>query len=295
MSLLSCSMPVRDGARRRSSEFTVGRFLRRCSSRSCLVTRRARSPMRRRGAGLLETADGGTAFLDEIGEISSAVQVKLLRVLEDGLTTRSRCILTCARLDVRFVAATHRDLAKEVEAGRFRRDLFYRLGGCALPRAAVARAPGRAARDRPRAARAMRRARRQPRRRSTRRCSTRWPGTHSRKHPRAAQRGRASLRAVRWQSVVRRARDGLVERRPSTPPAPPPMATDQDVRTRVVAALEQCAGNQTRAAKLLQVSRRTLVSWSAIHRIPLMSHRLSGIAGAMASRVRGIARSAHSQ
>jgi DNA-binding NtrC family response regulator len=76
--------------------------------------------------GLIESADGGTAFFDEIGELPLDLQAKLLRVLQEkefrpvgGLTTR--------RSDFRIIAASNRDLAKEVERGAFRRDLFFRL------------------------------------------------------------------------------------------------------------------------------------------------------------------------
>lgn len=76
--------------------------------------------------GRFELADGGTLFLDEIGEIPLAMQAKLLRVLQEQEIervgdTRAR------KINVRIIAATHRDLKKEVEAGRFRQDLFYRL------------------------------------------------------------------------------------------------------------------------------------------------------------------------
>jgi len=76
--------------------------------------------------GLFEEADGGTLFLDEIGELPTALQVKLLRVLQDEMIRRvgdSRDL----KVDVRIIAATHRDLAAEVKAARFREDLFYRL------------------------------------------------------------------------------------------------------------------------------------------------------------------------
>jgi two-component system, NtrC family, response regulator AtoC len=81
---------------------------------------------KRQKPGLFEEAQGGTVFLDEIGELTPAVQMKLLKVLEQKTLRRlggNREI----PLDVRVVTATHRDLEKEVKEGRFRADLFYRL------------------------------------------------------------------------------------------------------------------------------------------------------------------------
>jgi DNA-binding NtrC family response regulator len=76
--------------------------------------------------GLIELANGGTAFFDEIGELPLELQVKLLRVLQEQ-ELRPLGSLQRIKIDVRIVAATNRDLQKEVAAGRFRDDLFHRL------------------------------------------------------------------------------------------------------------------------------------------------------------------------
>jgi DNA-binding NtrC family response regulator len=81
--------------------------------------------------GLLQTADGGTVFLDEIGDMPMSMQVKLLRVIQEKELLRVGGVDPMP-VDVRFVAATHRDLQQDVKSGHFRQDLYYRLNVIAL-------------------------------------------------------------------------------------------------------------------------------------------------------------------
>jgi DNA-binding NtrC family response regulator len=87
---------------------------------------------RQQKRGLFETADGGTVFLDEIGEMTPGLQAKLLRFLEEKTFKRVGG-LNDIRVDVRVVAATNRDLEREVKTGKFREDLFYRLQVMPIP------------------------------------------------------------------------------------------------------------------------------------------------------------------
>lgn len=81
--------------------------------------------------GLLETADGGTVLLDEVGELPMALQAKLLRVVEERAVMRVGGVRP-RRIDVRFLSATHRDLEAEITRGTFRQDLYFRLNGVTL-------------------------------------------------------------------------------------------------------------------------------------------------------------------
>jgi two-component system, NtrC family, response regulator AtoC len=208
--------------------------------------------------GLFEAADGGTVFLDEIGEMPLTIQVKLLRVLElrEVMRVGGR---TPRRVDVRFIAATNRDLEAEAARGAFRQDLFFRLDGISLlipplrgrapeiaplARAFLARAAAELDRPHPPAltAEALRLLERYP-----------WPGNVR------------ELRNVIDRAVVLcpgdsigpehlplKVREGTALR--------PPASEPRDERGRILAALEATLWNQTQAAAKLGVSRRTLIN-----------------------------------
>jgi two-component system, NtrC family, response regulator AtoC len=228
-------------------------------------------------AGLLEAAQGGTVFLDEVGELPEAVQAKLLRAIESHEITRVGGVKPLS-LDVRFVAATNRDLPTEVAQGRFRSDLYYRLDGVTLvipPLRECRERLGPLAVQFLRAAHDKRNAKSPPRLDAellARLEAHDWPGNVR------------ELKAVLERAVIL-ARGGAVgpahvtltpvmKRVAEPEPAAATAATasaataDSDERQRILDALEACAGNQTRAAQKLGISRATLVTKLAIHRIP---------------------------
>jgi DNA-binding NtrC family response regulator len=230
-------------------------------------------------AGLLESAEGGTVFLDEIGELPLALQAKLLRVLEQREVQRVGSLRPRA-IDVRFVAATNRDLAGEAAAGRFRQDLYFRLDGISiaipplrerldelqpLARSFIDQACERAGRAGPiRLAPTVVRALQ----------AYAWPG-NVRELRNVMERAvllcpgtvitpdqipPGIMAAGGTTRAQEPSRTTAPELSPGTAPLPVGAARPADERARIVAALAAAEGNQTRAARALGISRRTLIT-----------------------------------
>ncbi|MCE9580403.1 MAG: sigma 54-interacting transcriptional regulator [Deltaproteobacteria bacterium] len=234
--------------------------------------------------GLLETADGGTVLLDEIGEISPAVQAKLLRVIEDRQVTRVGASVP-RPIDVRFLAATNRDLEADVASGRFRRDLYFRLAGAVL-----AIPPLRA---RPQEIEVL-----------ARTFAATAAARLGRAAPRLAEETIAALRARAWPGNARELRN-VIERAvllvdgptieadvltlaaggdAAVAEMPVSVSAAVDVgatagedlrdelarveRDRILAALDRHGGNQSRAAVELGMPRRTLVKRLEAYGVP---------------------------
>jgi two-component system response regulator AtoC len=226
-------------------------------------------------AGLIESADGGSLFLDEVGEMPPSVQAKLLRVLEQREVLRVGARAP-KKVDVRFIAATNRDLESESEKGTFRSDLYFRLNGMSFTIPPL--------RDRPMeidelCRRFLDAAVRQLDRRVTPRLSPEviaafhayeWPGNVR------------ELRNVIERAVVLADDEIIAEHLPvkvSAAAFKPRVARNEEKRAlgdereigrlrqemseaekrKIIEALEKCDGNQTKAAELLGVSRRTLL------------------------------------
>jgi hypothetical protein len=227
--------------------------------------------------GLFEAGDGGTVFLDEIGELPLSVQSKLLRVLEERIVRRIGAS-DGKTLDVRFICATNRDLADEVDAGRFRRDLYYRINGVtiAVPPlrerqseiAGLARAFARRARGSvgtvvlgpdviaalehhtwPGNIRELRN--------TIERAMLLSAGGPVHPHHLALEPPRARRDSNTTMPIERISSIDLVAR-----PSPPSLANAvaELERQRIVETLNACGGNQTRAARALGISRNTLLA-----------------------------------
>ncbi len=241
--------------------------------------------------GLLETADGGTLLLDEVAELPLTMQAKLLRVLENREITRVGG-LRSRRVDVRIISATNRDLAAQVRAGAFRQDLYFRLNGITLTVPPLrARRSEIAPLAREFIAEACRRAGKPALALSDAALSflegQSWPG-NVRELRNSIERAvtlcteetidirhLASPDALGFGPITQ-VEDRATVPLPTVPSLPslPDGEPGSDVglhedarraartleRRRIAEAMERCGGNQTRAAQLLQISRRTLVA-----------------------------------
>ncbi len=218
--------------------------------------------------GLFEEADGGTLLLDEVGELPLQVQPALLRVLQQGEVRRVGDNHS-TRIDVRVLAATNRDLAAQVQAGRFREDLFYRLNvvQIRLPPLRERQEEIAVLADRI-LARHAERIGTQPRRLSPRALDLlqryRWPG-NVRELENALER---ALVLAEDEEIGPEALPDAVQR--SVAPGPPPAHPDPDDLSvkraqraleadLIRRALERTQGNRTRAAELLELSPRALL------------------------------------
>lgn len=225
-------------------------------------------------AGLFESASGGTVFLDEVGEMPLATQAKLLRVLENGEVRRLGSVKAKV-VDVRFVAATNRDLRRLIADSRFRSDLFFRLSGFS-----VTLPPLRARKNdiAPLARHFVQRAAfaiGRPLQRLTEDAIAMlerhdWPG-NARELRNVVERALALSRddSIDAEDLLRAEPDAFGTRTTiETAALRPPMAmpTEADLRAqvrtlekqRIADALARCGGNQSRAAKLLGISRSML-------------------------------------
>jgi transcriptional regulator with PAS, ATPase and Fis domain len=210
--------------------------------------------------GLLETAPGGTVFLDEVGELPLALQAKLLRVIEARELVRVGGV-RARKIDVRFLAATNRDIEADVARGAFRADLYYRLNGMTLTIPPLRERPA----DVPVLARHF--------------VSTLARAAGHAHAPELSDAALASLAAHEWPGNVRELRN-VIERAllvcdgaatltpahlalraaPAKPAPPAAKASPSSEKSRILAALAACAGNQSRAAKELGISRKVLLA-----------------------------------
>ncbi len=216
--------------------------------------------------GLIESADRGTLLLDEIGEMPPGTQAKLLRALESREVRRVGSVRPLT-VDVRFLSATHRDVTRLVEEGRFRQDLLFRLNGVSIPVPPLRDQPGRIlALARELLAAAAERA--------------------SVPVPPLSPGAESALLRHAWPGNVRELRN-VVERAlvladgtaidahhllldAAALPQAPSLGAKIDAyeREQITLALEQAKGNQTRAAAALGISRRALINRIEAYGLP---------------------------
>jgi transcriptional regulator with PAS, ATPase and Fis domain len=228
--------------------------------------------------GLMETAHGGTLFMDEVGELPLPTQAKLLRVLETREVARLGSVKP-RKIDVRFLAATNRDLEAETDRGAFRRDLYFRLNGITLTIPPLRARVG-----------------------EIKRLAETFVGQICRElgrpEPAIPAKVLQLLEAYSWPGNIRELKNmmeravllcggsmldtehlpmeklgasqsspGLADARPTVPETPA-QAGPPDERQRIIDALAACAGNQSRAAKMLGIPRRTFVARLDQYKIP---------------------------
>jgi two-component system, NtrC family, response regulator AtoC len=225
--------------------------------------------------GLLEAAAGGTLFLDEVGEMSLTLQAKVLRAIETRQVLRVGAVRP-RPVDVRFVAASNRDLEQEVAARRFREDLYFRLAGITL-----AIPPLRERRDElPALAQlfldnAARQMGETPRRLSREALDElgayHWPGNirELRNVMERAQLLATTPEITREHLPLERMHrlPGVASTAAETPTLAPLNLIELEKRA-ILDALARCSGNQTRAAALLGMPRRTLCKRLGAYNIP---------------------------
>jgi two-component system response regulator AtoC len=217
--------------------------------------------------GLFEEADGGTLFLDEVGDLPLQLQVSLLRALQEGEIRRVGDTRTI-KVDVRVLAATHRDLQQAVSQAKFREDLYYRLNvvGLKLPplRERPEEIPELAARFVDRHASRLGLPRRSVSAAALRLLeSWRWPG-NVRELENALERALVLSDGdeIEPEALPEEMRASGAPRMPPQPPGPDDLSVKRAQRALeldlIRRALEKTGGNRTRAAELLELSERAL-------------------------------------